>query len=50
MTPTAAGCSSGRPIFANDAAEGRARNRRVEIASARDGGAGNSIQPITPTV
>lgn len=45
---TAVGYSDTRPIFPNDTVEGRARNRRVEIAIIRDGGAGNPIQPVTP--
>lgn len=45
---TAVGYSDTRPIFPNDTVEGRARNRRVEIAVIRDGGAGNPIQPIAP--
>lgn len=45
---TAVGYSDTRPIFPNDTAEGRARNRPVEIAIIRDGGAGNPIQPVTP--
>lgn len=45
---TAVGYSDTRPIFPNDTVEGRGRNRRVEIAVIRDGGAGNPIQPVEP--
>lgn len=45
---TAVGYSDTRPIFPNDTPAGRARNRRVEIAVIRDGGAGNPIQPPVP--
>lgn len=45
---TAVGYGDTRPIFPNDSPAGRARNRRVEIAIIRDGGAGNPIQPLAP--
>ena len=45
---TAVGYSDTRPLFPNDTPEGRARNRRVEIAIIRDGGAGNPVQPLAP--
>jgi len=45
---TAVGYADTRPIFPNDTAEGRSRNRRVEISIIRDGSAGNPIQSIAP--